>query len=169
MIVAGQKFSRLAVLCRDSARKYHWVCECSCGSKTSVRSDSLQSGKSQSCGCLRDEAASRTGMTMLRHGQAKQRTGETTPEYTAWLSMKARCTNPKNKKWDRYGGRGIKVDPLWIEDFEAFFAHMGRRPSPEHSLDRFPNNDGNYEPGNVRWATSKEQQNNRGNNKTKAA
>jgi hypothetical protein len=74
--------------------------------------------------------------------------------------MKNRCRNPKRKCFDRYGGRGIKVFPAWENDFEAFFAHVGPKPGPEYSLDRI-NNDGNYEPGNVRWATNEQQQKNR--------
>lgn len=87
-----------------------------------------------------------------------------TPEYRVWVAMKQRCTNQNLKGWHRYGGRGIKVYAEWLNDFPAFFAYVGKKPSPKHSLDRFPNNDGNYEPGNVRWATSKEQQNNRSSN-----
>lgn len=87
-----------------------------------------------------------------------------TPEYSAWIGMKQRCNNDKLKTWSRYGGRGISVFPGWLNDFAAFYAHIGPRTSRRHSLDRFPNNDGNYEPGNVRWATMKEQQNNRSSN-----
>jgi hypothetical protein len=70
--------------------------------------------------------------------------------------MKTRCTNDKLRLWHRYGGRGIKVYELWLNDFEAFFQHIGPRPSPKHSVDRIDNDRG-YEPGNVRWATVKEQ------------
>jgi hypothetical protein len=74
--------------------------------------------------------------------------------------MSQRCTNPRHKSWSYYGGRRISVCDQWRNDYTAFLAHVGRRPSPKHSLDRI-DNDGNYEPGNVRWATKKEQQRNR--------
>lgn len=78
-------------------------------------------------------------------------------EYRIWSGMKVRCSNPNFKDWHLYGGRGIKVCEEWLESFEAFFLHIGPRPSPLHSIDRYPNGDGNYEPGNVRWATRKQQ------------
>ncbi len=78
-------------------------------------------------------------------------------EYRAWSSMLTRCSNPKFKDWNLYGGRGITVCESWMRSFEAFFAVVGPRPSRLHSLDRWPNGNGNYEPGNVRWATAKEQ------------
>lgn len=83
-----------------------------------------------------------------------------TPEYEAWRSMIARCENPKLKNYKDYGGRGIKIHPEWRASFLAFFRDVGKRPSANKSLDRI-NNDGNYEPGNVRWATAKQQQRNR--------
>lgn len=90
------------------------------------------------------------------------------PEYDAWGSMIQRCTNPKISSWARYGGRGIRVHGDWIHSFEQFFAHVGPRPDERDdsgrsiwSLDRI-DNDGNYEPGNVRWARRSEQQQNRG-------
>ena len=79
-----------------------------------------------------------------------------TPEYVAWKNMKARCTNPKNTHYENYGGRGIKVCDRWLHSFENFYADMGPRPEGM-SLDRWPDNDGNYEPGNTRWATNHEQ------------
>jgi len=87
------------------------------------------------------------------------------PERRAWLDMIRRCTNPKTVNYGDYGGRGIAVCPQWVKSFEKFLVDVGRRPSKKHSLDRYPNNDGNYEPGNVRWATSRQQLLNRRNNR----
>lgn len=80
------------------------------------------------------------------------------PEYSVWSSMWQRCSNPKNEHYDRYGGRGIEVCARW-EQFENFLSDIGLRPSPAHSIDRIDNNK-NYEPGNVRWATDTEQNRN---------
>ena len=91
------------------------------------------------------------------HGMTK------TPEHYAWCHMKYRCLNPDNKHYSDYGGRGIKICDRWL-NFENFFADMGSRPSPKHSLDRVDNND-NYRPGNCRWATKAEQENNKRNNR----
>lgn len=88
-----------------------------------------------------------------RHRQYKS------PEYHAWFHMKARCLNPKNQRYAAYGERGISVCEQWMT-FDNFLADMGCRPSPDHSLDRI-NNDGNYEPGNCRWATRSQQQRNK--------
>lgn len=87
------------------------------------------------------------------HGEAANRTGE----YNTWRSMISRCTNPKNDQYYNYGGKGIKVCDRWLNSYLAFLADVGRRPSPQHSIDRYPDPRGNYEPGNVRWATSTEQ------------
>lgn len=85
-----------------------------------------------------------------RHGMDRS------PEQRAWIGMRQRCLNPNKREYPHYGGRGITVCKEWLSSFEAFFAHVGPRPSPKHSLDRIDVN-GNYEPGNVRWATQKEQ------------
>lgn len=85
----------------------------------------------------------------LKHGMSG------TPIYKVWADMVNRCINPKTKCYPRYGGRGIKVDPRWRASFEAFFSDVPPRPSPKHQLDRIENN-GHYEPGNVRWVTGKE-------------
>jgi hypothetical protein len=104
----------------------------------------LGSGGTKSCGCSKVDRLATHRMTHTR-------------EYRAWAGMIQRCTNPKNARWADWGGRGISVCDRW-HSFENFYADMGPRPSPDHSLDRYPNNDGNYEPGNVRWATRTEQQ-----------
>lgn len=91
----------------------------------------------------------------LKHGLSN------TPEYRCWQQIKARCLNPEHRAYADYGGRGIGVHPAWVSSFETFLADVGSRPSPKHSLDRFPDNDGDYAPGNVRWATPTEQNNNK--------
>lgn len=92
------------------------------------------------------------------------RTKFETPEYRAWANMKSRCFDTNRPDYSDYGGRGITVCERWSDSFSNFFADMGPRPSSKHSLDRYPNNDGNYEPGNVRWATPIEQGSNKRNN-----
>lgn len=88
-----------------------------------------------------------------------------TPEYRSWTAMKSRCLNARSPAYKYYGGRGIVICGQWMK-FTAFLEDMGPRPSPKHSLDRYPNTNGNYEPGNCRWATIHEQNQNRRNNVT---
>ncbi len=124
------------------------VARCECGTTKIVVFKNIKRGQSdgcRSCGHLGKVAT---------HGQSKS------PEYRAWCLMITRCTNPNRAKWSEYGGRGITVCDRWRHSFENFLADMGRKPSPRHSLDR-ENNDGNYEPTNCRWATDKQQANNR--------
>ena len=105
-----------------------------------------------------NEGVAAANRKRTKHGQASRDRG-TTKEYRAWVSMKHRCTNPNNAAWPRYGGRGITMCEEWVTSFEAFFAHIGPAPTEQHTVDRI-NNDRGYEPGNVRWATRKEQSNN---------
>lgn len=134
-----------------------WVCRCQCGTERPVVAQTLKNGASTNCGC-------RTGKPVERHGHASGKAGSSS-EYRVWIGMIQRCTNPNASHFDRYGGRGILVCDRWRTSFADFLADVGRRPSLSHTLDRHPNPDGNYEPGNVRWATKKEQGNNRVNNR----
>lgn len=162
----GQRFGRLIVLSRspDKPRYYRrWLCLCDCGTKKVIMQPSLRSGDARSCGCLHAEIR---GAMSRTHGHAKQ--GNQSCEYRTWSRMIFRCENPKDKRWKDYGGRGIRICKRWRNSFEQFLLDMGPRPSAIHSIDRFPNNDGNYEPGNCRWATRAQQANNsRANRKIK--
>ncbi len=96
---------------------------------------------------------------LRKHGEANSGRRWMTSEYAIWQAMIQRCSNPSVKRYPRYGGRGIEVCAEWRRSFQSFLKDMGRRPSKKHSLDRI-DNDGNYEPSNCRWATTKTQANN---------
>ncbi len=98
-----------------------------------------------------------TRRAIIKHGENLR--GKMTPEYRAWQSMKQRCSNPRHRGYKNYGGRGIAVARVWLDSFQTFLASIGRRPTTGHSIDRI-DNDGNYEPGNVRWATRSQQRQN---------
>lgn len=142
-----------------------WLCRCECGTERPVTENTLHRGVSVSCGCLQREVTSKRRRT---HG-ATVGTGKT-PEYEIWAGLIKRCTNLNAVNYKDYGGRGIAVCDRWrhgengVGPFECFLEDMGCRPSPEHSLDRWPDNDAGYEPGNCRWATRLQQGRNKRNN-----
>lgn len=159
----GHKFGRLTVTAKvhTGTNQHRWEVVCDCGTEKQVWGAELRNGGTKSCGCL--QATKGTGIN-FKHGGAAY--GREAPEYTSWRCMMDRCGRETNKSFKHYGGRGIIVCERWrtgdgrITGFECFVADMGKRPHGT-SIDRFPDNDGNYEPGNCRWATVSEQNQNR--------
>lgn len=157
--LTDQMFGRLRVIRFDRrtttpAGHYlnYWLCQCDCGNQRSVLNKSLIKGAIRSCGCLRKEISAAKCMA---HGKSH------VSEYLVWLNMRRRCNDPKDKSYKDYGARGIKVCDRWT-NFGNFYADMGSRPTPKHSIDR-KNNDGDYNLANCRWATNYEQSLNKRN------
>lgn len=151
--VTGRRFGRLVAVGpvrRDKAKQIVWLCRCDCGKVIERRVSKLTEGSTRSCGCLRTEsmAAPKT------HGMTH------THEYKAWVGMNHRCIDPAKKTY--FGV--VSVCDGWKNSFEPFYEHIGPSPSRKHQLDRIDGTKG-YQPGNVRWATVKEQQRNRKSNR----
>ena len=154
--LTGQKFGRLTVVerAKNKGKETMWLCVCDCGKTLIAQGNNLKSGHTKSCGCYNSEI---TTIRNYKHGKRK------TTVYNTWNNMRRRCYEKANAKYPSYGGRGITVCDEWKNSFEAFYDDVSKLPhfgEKGYSLDRI-DNDGNYEPTNVRWATAKQQANNR--------
>ncbi len=172
--ISGRRFGRLTAI-RDSGRigsrrMRLWECKCDCGNIAFVERNSLTTGNTRSCGCLRHELAlvamanARDYRYLdLKHGHSRRSSAKSkrnySPEYMVWQSMIQRCHNPKSPSFRHYGGRGISVTKPWRDDFRSFLNDMGKRPAG-CSIDRIDGRFG-YFHANCRWATQKQQHQNR--------
>lgn len=166
--LSGRRFGKLLVIAyshetRDKHNvNIYWSWECDCGERGVSRYSSLITRKKTCCRACSNAAAA---LKRTIHGYAKK--DRSYSMYTSWVGMRQRCSNPNNQAFENYGGRGIRVCAEW-DSFDRFLRDVGPSPGAGFSLDRI-NNSGNYEPGNVRWATKKEQQRNRRQPVTQAA
>lgn len=153
--LAGQKIGKLKIISKN--KRWSYNCICDCGSRIKYTHSALSTGIYKSCGCLHREQV-KSGTISVKHGRSR------TPEYNAWLGMRRRCSGKETDIAVKraYFDRGIRVCDEWNkkDGFEKFFSHVGKRPDPSYSLDRI-NVNGNYEAGNVRWATREVQACNR--------
>lgn len=148
--LTNKKFGRLKVINRapnNKDRKTQWNCICDCGNKTIVRAGHLTTGGIKSCGCKKQI-----------HGFYNH------PYYSIWYNIKQRCYFKTHKQYKNYGKRGIKMSKSWYNSFEQFCKDMKQKPTPQHTIERINNNKG-YSKQNCKWATMKEQQNNKRSNR----
>ncbi len=152
--LTGRSFGRLEVMSFAGTRRGNafWICHCRCGREETVSAPHLKSGCTRSCGCL----AAESRPANFRHGMSNSYL------HSVWRDMRNRCSNPRHQAYSCYGGRGILVCSRW-DSFEAFVEDVGDRPSDRHQLDRI-DNDGHYNPGNVRWVVCQANNRNKRNN-----
>ena len=152
--ISGKTYNRLTVIRKigvNRSRAVVWECLCVCGNKSNVTGTALRRGSTKSCGCIKHEYYPNH---FVKHGKFG------TKIYRTWGGIKFRCENPNSKAYPGYGGRGIKMYEPWSKSFVEFYKYIGDPPTDKHTLDRIDNNKG-YEPGNIQWATWKQQANNR--------
>lgn len=172
----GKQYGRWTVLRfshRDNSRSAFWWCRCGCGLEKAICGKELRLGRTtQCCVCQRKEMGIYSSVrghlgrirpasvvAATKHGHCGHQGSRKSPTYGSWMAMKQRCNNPKQRAYKNYGGRGIAVCPAWLHSFENFLVDMGERPAGM-TLDRI-DPDGNYEPGNCRWATDSMQRRNK--------
>lgn len=157
--LVGRVYGRLLVISQSPSNSNgltRWLCKCDCGNETIVYGQSMKRGLTKSCGCYSKE-------THTKHGKSVRSLDTKNNEYSSWQHMKDRCTNQESENYKGYGAIGIAVCDRWLDEengFTNFLHDMGPKPTNSHSLDRFPDKKGNYEPGNCRWATEYEQKRN---------
>ena len=150
--MVGDRYGRLVVVeDRGGSVARRVKCECDCGNSKKIRFYNLVSGNTKSCGCM-------VRVGRVTHGQSYG------PEYRTWRRMKERCLNRNSENYGRYGGSGVTICDRWRTSFINFYEDMGSKPGPWYSIDRI-NGEVGYEPGNCRWATSRQQSRNRKSNR----